>query len=49
MLFINILDTTTNKTWQETFDSEYFYRKRLNKLKYSKKLKITSRGCYASY
>jgi hypothetical protein len=49
MLFINTLDTTTNKTWQETFDSEYFCRRRLNKLKYSKKLKVTSRGCYASY
>lgn len=49
MLFINILDTTTNKLWQETFDSEYLYRKRLNKLRFSKKLKVTSRGCYASY
>ena len=49
MLFINILDTTTNKSWQEEFDSEYFYRRRLNKLKYSKKLKATSRGCYAGY
>lgn len=49
MLFINILDTTTNKSWQETFDSEYFYHKRLNKLRFSKKLKVTSRGCYASY
>lgn len=46
MLFINILDTTTNKSWQETFDSEYFYRRRLNKLKYSKKLIVTSRGLY---
>ena len=46
MLFINILNIVTNEIWQETFDSEYFFRRRLNKLKYSKKLIVTSRGCY---
>ena len=49
MYFINIYDNTTQRSWREEFDSEYFYRKRLNKLKYSKKLKVTARGCYASY
>ena len=46
MLFLNIYDSYTGKSWVETFDSEYFYSKRLNKLKYSKKLKVTSRGRY---
>ena len=42
--FINIFDTTTNKTWCEEFDSYYFFRKRVTKLKYSKKLVVTSRS-----
>ena len=42
--FINIFDTTTNKTWCEEFESYYFFRKRLTKLKYSKKLVVTSRS-----
>ena len=42
--FINIFDTTTNKTWCEEFESYYFFRKRVTKLKYSKKLVVTSRS-----
>ena len=42
--FINIFDTTTNKTWCEEFESYYFFRKRLTKLKYSKKLVVTSKS-----
>lgn len=42
--YINIYDNTTNKTWREEFDSYYFFRKRLTKLKYSKKLVVTSRS-----
>ena len=42
--FINIYDKTTNKNWKEEFDSYYFFRKRATKLKYSKKLVITSRS-----
>ncbi len=44
MLFINIYDTTTGKSWEETFDSYYLFRKRVTKLQYSKKLRITSRS-----
>lgn len=39
---IKILDKTTNKTWEETFSSPYFMEKRINKLKYSKKLEVIS-------
>ena len=39
---IRILDTTTNKTWEESFTSPYLMNKRINKLRYSKKLKIIS-------
>lgn len=46
MYFINIYDKSTNKNWKEEFDSEYFFRKRLTKLKYSKKLIITSRSMF---
>ena len=42
--FINIYDKTTNKSWKEEFDSYYFFRKRVTKLKYSKKLVVTSRS-----
>ena len=42
--YINIYDKTTNKSWKEEFDSYYFFRKRATKLKYSKKLVITSRS-----
>ena len=44
MYFINIYDKTTEKTWKEEFSSYYFFRKRVMKLKYSKKLIITSRS-----
>lgn len=44
MYFINITDNTTNKSWKEEFDSYYLFRKRMYKLKYSKKLFITSRS-----
>ena len=44
MFYINILDTSTGKTWKEKFDSYYFFRKRVMKLKYSKKLMVTSRS-----
>jgi len=40
--FIKILDKTSNKTWQENFDSYYLFRKRYIKLKHSKKLVMTS-------
>lgn len=44
MFYINIYDNSTNKTWVEEFDSYYLFKKRVNKLKYSSKLKITSRS-----
>ena len=44
MFYIDIYDNTTNKSWVEEFESYYFFKKRVNKLKYSKKLKITSRS-----
>ena len=44
MYFINIYDKTTKKSWEEKFDSYYFFRKRATKLKYSKNLVITSRS-----
>lgn len=39
---IKILDLTTNKTWTESFSSDFLMKKRINKIKYSKKLKIIS-------
>lgn len=44
MFFIRIFDKTTGKDWKEEFDSYYLFRKRVYKLKYSKKLFITSRS-----
>ena len=44
MYFINIYDKSTNKSWEEKFKSYYFFRKRVTKLKYSKKLVVTSRS-----
>lgn len=44
MYFINIYDKITGKSWQEEFDSYYLFSKRVTKLKYSKKLVITSRS-----
>ena len=39
---IKIFNTETKKTWTEKFESYYFMQKRLNKLKWSKKLKVIS-------
>lgn len=44
MYFINIYDKTTDKSWKEEFESYYFFRKRVTKLKYSKKLMVLSRS-----
>lgn len=44
MYFIRIYNSETNKSWQEEFDSYYLFSKRVTKLKYSKKLVITSRS-----
>ena len=44
MFYINIFDNTTNKTWREEFESYYLLKKRVNKLRYSKKLQVTSRS-----
>ena len=44
MYFINIYNKTTNKSWKEEFESYYFFRKRVTKLKYSKKLMVLSRS-----
>lgn len=48
MYFINVYDKTTNKNWKEEFESYYFFRKRIMKLKYSKKLVVTSRSSLIS-
>ena len=42
--YINIYDKSTGKSWQEEFESYYLFRKRYTKLKYSKKLVVTSRS-----
>lgn len=44
MYFINIYDKTTDKSWEERYESEYLFRKRLTKLKYSKKLVVTNKS-----
>lgn len=44
MFYIKIFDSSTEKVWTEEFDSYYLFKKRVNKLKYGKKLKITSRS-----
>ena len=44
MYFINIYDKTADKSWEERYESEYLFRKRLTKLKYSKKLVVTSKS-----
>ena len=46
MYFINVFDKVTEKSWRELFDSYHLFRKRVVKLKYSKKLVITSRSCF---
>lgn len=42
MYFINIFDKSTVKSWIENFDSYYLFKKRYNKLQYSKKLVVIS-------
>lgn len=37
---IKVLNLENNKIWEEVFTSLYLMQKRINKLKYSKKLKI---------
>lgn len=44
MYYINIYDKTTGKIWKETYESYYYFRKRVMKLNHSKKLIITSRS-----
>lgn len=44
MYYIKIYDYQTEKTWTEHFDSYYLFRKRVNKLNYSKRLVIISRS-----
>lgn len=40
MYYITIVDKETNREWQENYDSPYLLNKRLNKLKYSKRLVV---------
>lgn len=44
MYYIDIYDNSTKKSWREEFDSYFNFRKRVIKLKYSKKLVIISRS-----
>lgn len=44
MYYIIVMDLTTGREWKEEFDSYYFFRKRVIKLKYSKKLIILERS-----
>ena len=44
MYFIKILNTETNRRWEEVYQSYYDFRKRVIKLGHSKKLFITSRS-----
>lgn len=44
MYYIEIYDYDTEKTWTERFDSYYLFRKRVIKLKYSKRLVILARS-----
>lgn len=46
MYFINIYDTSTQKSWKEEFDSYNLFKKRCTKLNYSKKLIVMSRSNY---
>lgn len=46
MYFIRILNNETNKSWQEDFWDYEDFRKRYYRLKYSKKLTITSRSLF---
>lgn len=40
MFKIKLLDKTTNKVFEKTYDSYYLYNKDLIKYKHSKKLKV---------
>ena len=42
MFYVNILDKSTGKSWKEEFDSYYLFKRRYNKLRFSKKLVMTS-------
>ena len=44
MYFINVYDKETEKTWKEEFTSYYLFKKRVIKLKHSKKLVMISRS-----
>jgi hypothetical protein len=44
MFEISIYDNTTKKKWTEYFDSYYLFKRRYNKLRFSKKLFIISRS-----
>lgn len=46
MYFINIYDASTQKSWCEDYESYYLFKKRCAKLKFSKKLIVTSRSNY---
>ena len=42
MFILTILDITNNKKFEKTYNNYYEYKKFINKVKYSKKLKIIS-------
>lgn len=42
MFFIKIYDKSKDTSWTENFESYFLFRKRFMKLKYSKKLLVTS-------
>ena len=42
MYYVELLDNKTKKTFTKQFDSYYFFRKFLTKVRYSKKLTILS-------
>ena len=44
MYYIEIYDRENDKNWREEFDSYYFFRKRVIKLKYSNKLTMIYRS-----
>ena len=44
MYFIRVLDKKTDKQWKEEFYDYEIFRKRFYRLKYSKRLVVTSRS-----
>lgn len=44
MYYIKIVDTETERIWTEEFTSYFHFKKRVNKLKYSERLRILSRS-----